>query len=167
MESPVSGGRVCKWRINLSRVKRKLKKKICHLFYIVPAGLSLIHYSVPPRKTLPLQDRRKVWKSGGEGNQDCGGYNLPLLFESVNRSEKKICVVTALRPCFLPETETLLADCTFYHLCFQLVVYIAFSDQIILVQCYMSLFNWKTCSNHSFVCDASFWNKSNIGVWQI
>ena len=136
--------------------KKEIEKKICHLFYIVPAGLSLIHYSLPPRKTPALQGHRKVWKSGGRAIRNVVGMICtPCL--NLLTDLKKICGVTALRPCFLP--ETLLADCTFYHLCFQLVVYIAFSDQIILVQYYMSFFNWKTCSNHSFVVDASFWKK--------
>ena len=103
-------------------------------------------------------------RNGAEGrseNPDGGGASrnvVGTVWIGQNRSAKTW-GATVLRPCFLPETETFLADCTFYHLCFQLAVYITFSDQIILVQYYMSFFNWKTCSNHSFVCDAFFWKK--------
>ena len=95
-------------------------------------------------------------KNQGEGaNRNVVGIICPPCLNRANRSAK-IRGATALRPCFLPETETFLSDCTFYHLCFQLAVYIAFSDQIILVQYYMSFFNWKIFSYDSFVCDASF-----------
>ena len=130
--------------------KKKIEKNLPFILYC--AGWAVIDILfTTSKKDLGPAGPYEGLKIRGKGNQECGGYDFPPCLNL-----KKICGVTALRPCFLPETKTFLADCTFYHLCFQLVVCIAFSDPIILVQYYMSFFNWKTCSNHSFVCDASF-----------
>ena len=78
MESLVSGGRVCKWPINLSRVK-KIEKNLPFILYC--AGWAVIDILfTTSKKASALQGRMKVWKSGGRAIRNVVGMICPLVW---------------------------------------------------------------------------------------